>query len=266
MSSRAQQPGVSNEGDCLSVLRSGAHDKAGRSPQPSGVVRDVEDHAAGAPVPRRQCRLGVALLLARDLQLNCAGGNPDASGYSRSCRRWRGCCGRRPRTLTVHRPDGGRQRYKLLGLAGDHDGVGPPSGRILCGHHRLDDGRAHRQRHYAIPINVAVQQQVNCGVRIVRQSYDRHDVHVMLHCCGEVEDRRVKSRRKRDLANVQALEPNIGLRLPFNLHDVLHPRLAVLRQNSNRDDINPNDKIDLTSLRSSICVGRCDADRGTGSG
>ena len=90
---------------------------------------------------------------------------PMPSGNGRSCRRWRRCCGRRPRTLPIHRPDGGRQRYKLLGLAGDHDGVGPPSGRILCGHHHLDDGRAHRQRQHAIPINFAVQQQVDCGVR-----------------------------------------------------------------------------------------------------
>ena len=55
----------------------------------------------------------------------------------------------------------------------------------------------------------------------------------------------LKAGESDDLANAQALEPNIGLSPPFNLHDVLHPRLAVLRHNSNRDDINPNDKIDL---------------------
>ena len=109
------------------------------------------------------------------------------------------------------------------------------------------------------PINFAVQQQVDSGVWVVRQGFDHHDMHIMFHRCRVVEDRGVEGRRKRGLANVQALEPNIGLGLPGNLDDVLFPCFAVLRDDSNGNDVSTYSDIHLNAIRFYVGVWRIDA-------
>ena len=92
MSPRAQQPRVSNDGDS-SVLS--------RGPVLTTKPGEARSHPASSetlrimrPEPRFHAvsvASGWLCSCARDLQLDRAGGNPDASGNSRSCRRWRRC-------------------------------------------------------------------------------------------------------------------------------------------------------------------------------